>query len=277
MILLLIQGIKYDIRRKEIKERKRLGRERKKKMNEFIDMEFFSLLSNQSWFAKWGEKFYNAWINLSGWKLFLDGLKVTLVVSAVAVLIGVLVGFILALMKLTEVKKGRRTILSTIAGIYIDIIRGTPSLVQLMIMYFIVFKSQASFTAGMLAFGLNSAAYVAEIIRGGILSVNKGQMEAGRSLGLSYGMTMCYVIVPQAIKTILPALGNEFIVLIKETSVISFIGVADIMKAGQFLISRTYEPYVPYISIAVIYYIIIKILSLLLNAFERRLRKNDTR
>ena len=242
-----------------------------------LSLNFIALLSGQTWFEEWGQKIYNTWITMNGWKLFLDGFRVTLSVSAVAVIIGVAVGFILALMKLTEVKKGRRTVLSTLAGIYIDIIRGTPSLVQLVIMYFIVFKSQASMMAGMLAFGLNSGAYVAEIIRGGILSVNKGQMEAGRSLGLSYGMTMRYVIVPQAIKTILPALGNEFIVLVKETSVISFIGVADIMKAGQFLVSRTYEAFVPYISIAVIYYVIIKILSLLLNAFERRLRKNDTR
>lgn len=246
-------------------------------MNGVMGIGFFSLLSNQSWFAEWGGKIYNAWINMNGWKLFLNGLKVTLGVSAVAVIIGVAIGFILALMKLTEAKKGKRTVLSTLAGIYIDIIRGTPSLVQLFIMYFIVFKSHMSLMAGMLAFGLNSGAYVAEIIRGGILSVNKGQMEAGRSLGLSYGMTMRYVIVPQAIKTILPALGNEFIVLVKETSVISFIGVVDIMKAGQFLVSRTCEPFVPYISIAVIYYVIIKILSLLLNAFERRLRRNDTR
>ena len=255
-------------------------------MNGVMGIGFFSLLSNQSWFAEWGGKIYNAWINMNGWKLFLNGLKVTLGVSAVAVIIGVAIGFILALMKLTEAKKGKRTVLSTLAGIYIDIIRGTPSLVQLFIMYFIVFKSHMSLMAGMLAFGLNSGAYVAEIIRGGILSVNKGQMEAGRSLGLreagrslglSYGMTMRYVIVPQAIKTILPALGNEFIVLVKETSVISFIGVVDIMKSGQFLISRTYEPFVPYISIAVVYYVIIKILSLLLNAFERRLRRNDTR
>ena len=246
-------------------------------MNGCMELGFISLLSNQSWFAEWGEKIQNVWINLNGWKLFFDGLKITLSVSLIAVLIGVAIGFVLALMKLTEVKKGHRTVLSTIAGIYIDIIRGTPSLVQLMIIYFIVFKSQASIASGMLAFGLNSAAYVAEIIRGGILSVNKGQMEAGRSLGLSYGMTMRYVVVPQAVKTILPALGNEFIVLVKETSVISFIGVADIMKAGQFLVSRTYEPFVPYISIAVIYYVIIKILSLLLNVFERRLRKNDTR
>lgn len=231
----------------------------------------------QAWFANLQTDLYTAFVKVGGFQLLLNGLKVTLLVSFVAVLIGVAVGFLLALMKLTEVKKGRRTVLSTIAGIYIDIIRGTPSLVQLMIMYFIIFKSQGALLAGMLSFGLNSGAYVAEIIRGGILSINKGQMEAGRSLGLSYGMTMRYVIIPQAIKTILPALGNEFIVLIKETSVISFIGVADIMKAGQFMVSRTYKAIIPYISIAVIYYIIIKILSLLLNAFERRLRKNDTR
>lgn len=121
-------------------------------MNGLMGIGFFSLLSNQSWFAEWGEKIYNTWINMNGWKLFLDGFKVTLGVSAVAVVIGVAVGFILALMKLTEVKKGRRTVLSTLAGIYIDIIRGTPSLVQLVIMYFIIFKSQASLMAGMLAF-----------------------------------------------------------------------------------------------------------------------------
>lgn len=214
---------------------------------------------------------------MGGLQLILKGLLVTLSVSLVAALIGIVIGFLLAFMKLTAEKKGKQTVLSVIAGIYIDIIRGTPSLVQLMILYFIVFKSQAPMMAGMITFGLNSGAYVAEIVRGGILSVNKGQMEAGRSLGMSYGMTMRYVIIPQAIKTILPALGNEFIVLIKETSVISFIGVADIMKAGQFMVSRTYKAGIPYITIAVIYYIIIKGLSMLLNKFERGLRKNDTR
>ena len=142
-------------------------------MNGVMGIGFFSLLSNQSWFAEWGGKIYNAWINMNGWKLFLNGLKVTLGVSAVAVIIGVAIGFILALMKLTEAKKGKRTVLSTLAGIYIDIIRGTPSLVQLFIMYFIVFKSHMSLMAGMLAFGLNSGAYVAEIIRGGILSKDR--------------------------------------------------------------------------------------------------------
>lgn len=214
---------------------------------------------------------------MGGLQLLMKGLMVTLSVSFVAALIGIVIGFLLAFMKLTAQKKGKQTILSVIAGIYIDIIRGTPSLVQLMILYFIVFKSQAPMIAGMITFGLNSGAYVAEIVRGGILSVNKGQMEAGRSLGMSYGMTMRYVIIPQAIKTILPALGNEFIVLIKETSVISFIGVADIMKAGQFMVSRTYKAGIPYITIAVIYYLIIKGLSMLLNKFERGLRKNDTR
>lgn len=218
-----------------------------------------------------------AFFKMGGLQLLMKGLMVTLSVSLVAALIGIVIGFLLAFMKLTAEKKGKRTILSIIAGVYIDIIRGTPSLVQLMILYFIVFKSQAPMMAGMITFGLNSGAYVAEIIRGGILSVNKGQMEAGRSLGMSYGMTMRYVIIPQAIKTILPALGNEFIVLIKETSVISFIGVADIMKAGQFMVSRTYKASIPYITIAVIYYLIIKGLSMLLNKFERGLRKNDTR
>lgn len=214
---------------------------------------------------------------MGGLQLLWKGLMVTLSVSLVAALIGIVIGFLLAFMKLTAEKKGKQTVLSVIAGIYIDIIRGTPSLVQLMILYFMVFKAQAPMMAGMITFGLNSGAYVAEIVRGGILSVNKGQMEAGRSLGMSYGMTMRYVIIPQAIKTILPALGNEFIVLIKETSVISFIGVADIMKAGQFMVSRTYKAGIPYITIAIIYYFIIKGLSMLLNKIERGLRKNDTR
>lgn len=221
--------------------------------------------------------FQRVFIDGNGWKLMAKGLGVTLKVSLAAVLIGIVIGFILALMKLTEIKKGKRTVLSTIAGIYIDIIRGTPSVIQLMIMYFLVFRSRYDVVAAMLAFGMNSGAYVAEIVRGGILAVNKGQMEAGRSLGMSYGMTMRHIIIPQAIKTILPALGNEFIVLVKETAVVGYIGIMDLTKAGQFIVSRKYVMFMPYIGVAIVYYIVLKLLSMALNAFERRLRQSDIR
>lgn len=228
-------------------------------------------------FENFIKDFHFVFIEGNGWKLMAKGLGLTLQVSLVAVLLGVLIGFTLALMKLTETKKGKRTVLSTIAGIYIDIIRGTPSVIQLMIMYFLVFKSKQDVLAAMLAFGMNSGAYVAEIVRGGILAVNKGQMEAGRSLGMSYGMTMRYIIIPQAIKTIIPALGNEFIVLVKETAVIGYIGIMDLTKAGQFIVSRKFVMFMPYIGVAVVYYVVLKILSLILNAFERRLRQSDIR
>ena len=212
---------------------------------------------------------YQVFIEADRYKMFLDGLKVTIGVSIAAVLLGILLGMILALMKMTEVRKGK--------NIYIDIIRGTPTVVQLLIIYFLVFQTQMGMVAGIVTFGINSSAYVAEIIRAGIMAVDNGQMEAGRSLGLSYTETMRYIILPQAVKNILPALGNEFIVLIKETAILGYVAIQDLTKASDFIVSRTYIMFVPLIGCALIYYVLVKILTIGLNAFERRLRQSDIR
>lgn len=228
-------------------------------------------------FKNFIELFQKCFIEENRYQLILKGLQNTITMSLCAVLIGTILGLLLALMKITEVKKGKRTFASTIAGIYIDIMRGTPSVVQLMIIWSIIFKSRYSLIAGIVSFGLNSAAYVSEIIRGGIMSINKGQTEASRSLGLSYNETMRYIIIPQAVKNILPALGNEFIVLVKETAVVGMVGIIDLMKSSDIIISRVYTVTLPLITVAVIYYILLKLLAIGLNAFERRLRKNDLR
>ena len=220
---------------------------------------------------------YQVFIEADRYKMFLGGLKVTIGVSIAAVLLGILLGMILALMKMTEVRKGKKTIFSVIANIYIDIIRGTPTVVQLLIIYFLVFQTQMGMVAGIVTFGINSSAYVAEIIRAGIMAVDNGQMEAGRSLGLSYTETMRYIILPQAVKNILPALGNEFIVLIKETAILGYVAIQDLTKASDFIVSRTYIMFVPLIGCALIYYVLVKILTIGLNAFERRLRQSDIR
>ena len=216
---------------------------------------------------------YNIFIDGNGYLLLLNGLGVTLKVAFFACLLGILLGLVAAIMKLTEVRKGRKTLFSIIA----NIIRGTPTVVQLLIIYFLVFRSQASTLAGICTFGINSGAYVAEIIRAGIMAVDKGQMEAGRSLGLSYGTTMKEIIIPQAIKNILPALGNELIVLTKETAILGYVGIMDLAKASDFIISRKYVMFEPLIAIAIMYYIVVKLMTLALNAFERRLRQSDIR
>ena len=158
-----------------------------------------------------------------------------------------------------------------------DIIRGTPTVTQLLIMYFVVLKGVDGLIVGTVTFGLNSAAYVAEIIRAGILAVDHGQMEGGRSLGLSYGQTMKDIILPQAVKNILPALGNEFIVLIKETAILGYVSIVDLTKVADFVTSRTYEAFAPLIGTAIIYYLVVKVLTLVLGAVERRLRQSDKR
>lgn len=211
--------------------------------------------------------------------LLLKGLGTTLVITLFACMLGIIIGLLVSLMKLTEEKKGRKTIWSRIANVYIDIIRGTPAVIQLLIMYQIVFAKipVSKVIIAIFAFGINSGAYVAEIFRGGIQSVDKGQMEAGRSLGFTYKATMKLIIIPQAIKNILPALGNEFIVLLKETSIVGYISLIDLTKAGDFIVSRTYSAYVPLLTVAVIYFIIVKILTKCLQMLERRLRQSDIR
>lgn len=208
------------------------------------------------------------------WIWFFNGLKITLLISLFAVLLGVVLGLITALFRLSKSK-----LLRAIGGTYVDIIRGTPTMVQIMIIYYIIFGNIAisKVLVGIIAFGINSGAYIAEIVRGGILSINKGQTEAGRSLGLNGAQTMLYIILPQTIKNILPALANEFIVLIKETAVIGMVANIDLIGAVKKVQSKTYDYFWPLISAAVIYYVVIKILSVLLGRFEAHLRKSDIR
>ena len=219
----------------------------------------------------------NAFIKTNGYKLLLKGLWTTIYIALGAIIIGVILGTIVALMKMTEVSHGKKTILSRLASIYISVLRGTPIVVQLLIVYMIIFKSNYGIIAAVITFGINSGAYVAEIIRSGIMAVDKGQMEGGLSLGFNYAQTMRYIIAPQAIKNALPALGNEFISLIKETSIVGYVAIQDLTKAADFIISRTYDTFLPLIAIAIVYFIIIIILTKLLQLMERRLRQSDIR
>lgn len=222
--------------------------------------------------------FEAAFITGDRWKLYLDGLGVTLQVAVFAAILGVFIGTVIAFMKLSVKRNGKKTILAVIANIYIDVIRGTPSVLQLMIMWFILFTSSKSgVLVAVLSFGVNSGAYVAEIVRAGILAVDKGQMEAGRSLGLSKAQTMIHIIIPQAVKNVLPPIGNEFIVLLKETAIVGYVSLTDLTRAANQIASRTYDAFMPLIGAAVIYFVVIKILTILLGNFERRLRRSDNR
>lgn len=208
------------------------------------------------------------------WQWFLSGLGYTLLISFFSVLIGVVIGVVMAIMRLSNSK-----LLRGISGVYIDIIRGTPTMVQLLLIYFVIFADVRieKWVVGCIAFGINSGAYIAEIVRAGILSVNIGQTEAGRSLGMTSGQTMWNIVMPQAMKNILPALGNEFVVLIKETAVIGMIANIDLVGAARKVQSLTYDFLIPILAIAVIYYVVIKIISSILNKLERGMRKADKR
>lgn len=232
----------------------------------------------QAWWEEISRKFYGAFISGDRWKLYFSGLGVTLEIAFFAAIVGLLIGVVVALMKLSTRRNGKKTIWAMIANAYIDVIRGTPSVLQLLIMWFVIMKSSRNGTLiAVLSFGINSGAYVAEIVRAGIMAVDKGQSEAGRSLGLSKAQTMIYIIIPQAIKNVLPPIGNEFIVLLKETAIVGYVGLSDLTRMANQISSRTYEAFMPLIGAAVIYFVIIKILTILLNMLERRLRKSDNR
>ncbi len=232
------------------------------------------MLSIAGWWQTVVKEFNRTMIADDRWEMFASGLGVTMMIWFFAVILGVVIGVLVAFGKLSRIKP-----LNWISNIYIDIIRGTPTMVQIMIIYFIIFASVAidRRIVAIIGFGINSGAYVAEIIRGGILSVNRGQTEAGRSLGLTHNQTMFRIILPQAIKNILPALGNEAIVLVKETAVIGYIAKVDLTAAALQVQSRTYSYLGPLIAIAVIYYVIIKIMTILLGILEKKLRKSDVR
>ncbi len=228
--------------------------------------------------------FYQAFIEADRWKQYLDGVVSTLYVTAIALVIGVILGIIVAVVRTAhdQQRPGHRNpvlgILNGIFKIYVTIIRGTPMMVQLLIMGFVVFSSSKNFVmVGALTLGINSGAYQAEIIRGGLMAVDGGQMEAGRSLGMNYVDTMRFIVIPQAVKSILPALGNEFIVLLKDTSLISVIGGKELLYAARAIVSRTYEAMFPFLGTAAIYLVLVMIFTWLLGIFERRMRQSDRR
>ena len=214
---------------------------------------------------------YAAFIEADRWKLYLKGLGVTLEVSFFAALLGILIGTIAAFLKLSTRKNGSKTIASRIASAYIDIIRGTPTTVQLLIMWSgILATCKNSVLIASLTFGINSGAYVAEIVRAGILAVDKGQMEAGRSLGLNKFQTMRYIIIPQAFKSILPPLGNEFIAMLKDSSLVSVIGFEELTRRGQLIIARTYASFEIWMAVAIIYLIMTFAVARFTGYLERR-------
>ena len=225
--------------------------------------------------------FYRQLIELEGYKNILIGLKNTALIAVFGLFIGMLWGCVLATCKILPKRNWLFKILSWNVDVYIAIFRGTPMVVQLLLIHFVIFPAFGldipSVVEATLAFGLNSAAYVAEIIRGGILSVDIGQTEAGRALGFSYGKTMIMIVLPQAIKNVVPTLGNEFIALLKETSVVSFIAVVDITKAFQNIANSTYEYMIPYIVLALVYLILVLAVTGIIKLIERRLRASDKR
>ena len=222
------------------------------------------------------------------WKSLFQGLGNTLVITFFAVMIGIVLGAIVATVRTTydknngDMKKRNPvgfyilSIANVICKLYLTVIRGTPVVVQLMIAYFLIFATSNNSTAvAVFAFGINSGAYVAEIIRGGIMSIDEGQFEAGRSLGFNYGQTMIYIIIPQVFKVVLPTLCNEFIVLLKETSVAGYVGIMDLTKAGDIIRGRTFSAFLPLLGVAAIYLVMVVILTALVGCLERSLRKNE--
>ena len=221
--------------------------------------------------------FISNFIDDNRWRYITDGLKITLLVTVFAVLIGVVLGFLIAIVRTTHDKTGKLKILNAICKVYLTVIRGTPVVVQLMIIYFIIFGSVdiSKVVVAIVAFGINSGAYVAEIFRSGIMSIDNGQFEAGRSLGFNYAQTMMYIVMPQAFMNVLPPLCNEFISLLKETSVSGYIALQDLTKGGDIIRSRTYDAFMPLIAVALIYLAMVMIFTKLVSLLERRLRNSD--
>lgn len=211
------------------------------------------------------------------WEYIWDGLGVTLKVTLFSGLVGILIGFLVAAVRSTCDKTGKLKVLNLLCNLYLTVIRGTPVVVQLLIIYFVVFGSVKidKTLVAIFAFGINSGAYVAEIFRSGIMSIDAGQFEAGRSLGFNYTQTMWYIIMPQAFKNVLPALCNEFIALLKETSVAGYIALQDLTKAGDIIRSRTYDAFMPLIAVALLYLIMVVIFTKLVQILERRLRQSE--
>jgi len=229
-------------------------------------------------------KFYQAFIEGDRWRQYLQGVGTTLLVTALALALGVALGILVAIIRTShdQQRVGHRNpvlgLLNAVCKVYVTIIRGTPMMVQLLIMGFVIFSSSRNYTmVGALTLGINSGAYVSEIIRGGLMALDPGQAEAGRSLGLNYVDTMRFIVIPQAFKAILPSLGNEFIVLLKDTSLINVIGGKEMVYAAQAIYGRTYEQMFPLVGVACIYLVLVIIFTWLLGILERRLRQSDRR
>ena len=223
------------------------------------------------------DDFYLNFIKGAKWTYLAKGLVTTMEITLLSALLGVFLGFVCAIIRVTHDKTGKLMIPDQIVRVYLSIIRGTPVMIQLLIIYFVILlpAGVAKFPSAVICFALNSGAYVAEIVRGGIMSVDNGQIEAGRSLGLNYIQTMYHIVVPQAFKAVLPSLANEFITLLKESSVAFYIGVADLTQGGLKIRSITYSNFMPLIAVAVIYFIIVMILTKLVKILDRRLRKDE--
>lgn len=237
-----------------------------------------------SFWQDFAQQFHTAFIEGDRWKLYLQGVGVTLQLTVAALIIGVILGVVVAVIRTAhdQQRLGRRNfflgLLNIICKIYTTIIRGTPMMVQLLIWGFVIFKTSRDHTmVGIIGLGINSGAYVSEIVRGGLMSVDMGQMEAGRSLGLNYLDTMRLIVIPQAFKNILPSLGNEFITLFKDTSLVSAIGGTELVYYAEAVGGKTYQYMFPYLGIAVIYLVFVMILTWLLGLLERRLRQSDRR
>ena len=222
-------------------------------------------------------RFYRTFVEYGRWRLILNGLGMTLQITLFSVIIGTGIGFFVSIIRATADKRKKRGFFDSLCRIYLTVVRGTPVLVQLMIIYFVIFSGIDINTTlvAVIAFGLNSGAYVAEIFRSGIMAIDEGQFEAGRSLGLSYRQTMFSIIMPQAFKKVLPALANEFIVLLKETSIVGFIAVQDLTRAGDIIRSRTFDAYFPLLSVGLIYLLLVLGFTKLVSLLERRLRNSE--
>ncbi len=246
-------------------------------------------MDSANWLQEFIYEFDRNFIREDRWLSLIQGLLNTLYITFFAVLLGIAIGIVIALIRSTydknyeEMKQKKSGIgrwvlafFDAVCKVYLAVIRGTPVVVQLLIMYFIIFESSTNgIMVAIIAFGVNSGAYVAEIFRGGIMSVDHGQFEAGRSIGFNYIQTMIYIVIPQMFKNVLPTLCNEFIVLLKETAVAGYVGIADLTKAGDLIRGRTFSAFMPLIAVALIYFLIVMIFTKLVGNLERRLRKSD--
>lgn len=238
------------------------------------------------WILKLGRDFHTAFIEDNRWKYLVEGIQNTLILTFFALILGVVLGVVVAAIRTTydkqykemqpSVAKFLLALGNGISRVYLTIIRGTPAMVQILIIFFIIMASSDNkMLCGIIAFGINSGAYVAEIIRGGIMSIDVGQIEAGRSLGFNYMMTMWYIVLPQTFKNILPALANEFIVLLKETAIAGYVGVTDLTRGANIIRGITYQSFWPLLAIAAIYLVMVMFFTWLVDVLERRLRKSE--